>query len=208
LQSEGLVRIDPKQIRIAFVDDRDVPVCDSLKNQGYNVDLIDGTGNLDNLCDGRYHIIFFDVRGVGANLGGDGLDILRYVAEHNPLIHRVVFTAKALSPEEAELARQHSNRILKKDPGAAKVIKLIEDFVMNLNQDSIVASLDSSLSLNMYKKYRLKNGWVPDQKDIAAIAKGSVGKTGEATQRATNLIKLATALIALVKTGLVATASA
>ncbi len=40
----------------------------------YDVDHWEDVDNLDNIVDGRHHVVFLDVRGVGGKYGGNGLD--------------------------------------------------------------------------------------------------------------------------------------
>ena len=65
---------NPKRLRVLFIDDVLVPAVESLRKQGYDVEQVTDVDSLDELCSGKYQVIFFDVRGVGEKLGKNGLD--------------------------------------------------------------------------------------------------------------------------------------
>src|SRR5690349_39124 len=103
--------VNAKRLRVLFIDDEELPLFENLKTQGFDVDKIDDVENLDQICDGRYQVIFFDVRGIGRKVEvrdgkASGLDIVKFVARNNPLIFRVVYSAKPFESHEVDDVRR------------------------------------------------------------------------------------------------------
>src|SRR5689334_15378163 len=107
--------MNTKQLRILFIDDEDLPIIQAFRDEHYDVQHWKEVESLDALVDGRFHVIFIDVRGVGEKFGGTGLNLLQYISTHNPLVFTVVFSAKPFTGQESELIRRHADRCITKD---------------------------------------------------------------------------------------------
>ena len=189
------MKIDPKRVRVLFLDDEHLPVVEILKQQGYDVDQLVRTGALDALCDGRYWVIFFDVRGIGSELGGSGLNVLEYVAEHNPLITRFVYSAKPFEGSEAELVRKYATKVVPKDTTILEIIRLLEETASGIGRDSILEELSHRFSLSWWQKLKLRLGFGLSRADVLSLSR-KVGATADAIKVVSNCVKLALAIFA------------
>lgn len=62
------LRFKKDTVRILFIDDKQMPVVDNLKNSGWSVEKIEDVKSEDNEIIQRNHIIFVDYKGVGKNI--------------------------------------------------------------------------------------------------------------------------------------------
>lgn len=187
------MKIDAKKLRILFVDDEDLEITNVLKREGYDVEHWRDVESLDQLCDGRYQVILLDVRGIGSKNGGNGLDILKYVATHNPLIYACVFSAKPFTGEEADIIRQYAGRSITKDCTAYDLIEILEAYASTLSEKKIMELLESKFEIGWYTKWQLKRGQKLSESRIARLGKAS--KIGvDAIKVAGNMTSVAIAL--------------
>lgn len=167
------MRISAKKLRILFVDDEDLETPKALKTEGYDVEHWRDVENLDQLCDGRYQIILLDVRGIGEKYGGNGLDILKYVATHNPLIYVCVFSAKPFTGEEAETIRKFAKKAITKDCTIYELIEIFEGYASTLSEHSMMELIESQFKLNFIDKWKLRHGHQLSQSRLEKISKAS-----------------------------------
>jgi hypothetical protein len=187
--------VDPKKLRILFLDDEDLPVIPAMKQQGFDVERLPDVENLDDLCDGRYQIIFFDVRGVGAKLGGTGLDVLKYVAVNNPMVYRIVYSAKPFEGSELELLREFSNKVVSKDESVYQIIEAIREYAKTVSPEAVISSLEARFKIGWLTRFKLKRGWDLSSQDVQKIAKKS-SLSADAVKIVANCTAIAKVLIA------------
>lgn len=167
------MKIDPKKLRILFVDDEELEVKNSLAREGYDVDYWKDVDSLDKLCDGKYQVIFLDIRGVGEKYGGSGLDILKYVASHNPLIYVAVFSAKPFTGDEAEIIRKFARRSITKDCTVYDIIEILEGYSASMTEAAVIQMLEGHVRLNWLAKWKIKRGQPLSPSQIEKIRKAS-----------------------------------
>jgi hypothetical protein len=165
-----------------------------LKAEGYDVEYWPDVENLEKLTDGRYHVIFLDVRGIGSKYRGNGLDVLKYVATYNPLVYTVVFSAKPFTPSESELVRRYAKHCISKDSTAYEMIDLLHQYASSIDAKRILAALEKHFPIGWYVKWKLRAGKELSERDIQALAKHSA-TAHDAYKIAANCAKLTTALI-------------
>ena len=188
--------IGPKQLRILFIDDERLEVINTLKTEGYDVDHWEDVENLEKIVDGRYHIVFFDVRGIGGKYGGNGLDIVKYVGIHNPIIHSIVFSAKPFSGDESDLIRQFAKRSMTKDCTFYELVELLENYAKSLSPESVIKELEKTIKLGFIDKWKIKRGSIPNRNSIEKIAKSS-GIANDGIKIVSNTTSIAVSLIKL-----------
>jgi DNA-binding NtrC family response regulator len=186
----------PKQLRILFIDDDKLEVINTLKSEGYDVEHWEDVDNLDNIVDGRHHIVFLDVRGVGGKYGGNGLDILKYVGEHNSLVFSVIFSAKPFTGKESELIRRYAKRSMAKDCTFYEIVELLEEYARSLSPEKIIAELEKTVKLGFFAKRKIRNGTPLAKESIEKLAKNS-GIAVDALKIVSNTTSIAASLIAL-----------
>lgn len=188
--------INPKKLRILFVDDDDLEVIHTLKSEGYDVEHWKDVENLSGITDGRYHVAFLDVRGVGERYGGNGLDILKYVATHNPLIYTIVFSAKPFTPGESEIIRQHAKKSMEKDCTFYEITEALENFSKSISTEAIISQIESTIKLGWFQKYKIRQGKALSDRSIQKLARTS-GITKDAISIISNITGTAAALVKL-----------
>jgi len=167
------MRISAKKLRILFVDDEELETPKALKTEGYDVEHWRDVENLDHLCDGRYQIILLDVRGIGEKYGGNGLDILKYIATHNPLIYVCVFSAKPFTGEEAEIIRKFAKKAITKDCTIYDLIEIFESYASTLSERSMMDMIENQFKLNFIDKWKLRHGYQLSQNRLEKISNAS-----------------------------------
>jgi hypothetical protein len=188
--------LNPKQLRILFIDDDRLEVVNTLKSEGYDVDYWEDVENLDKIVDGRFHVVFLDVRGIGAKYGGNGLDILKYVGVHNPLVYSVVFSAKPFTGAESELIRKHAKRSMTKDCTFYELVELLEDYAKSLSPAVVIDQLERTVRLGFIAKWRIRRGIGLPVNSIERLAKSS-GLATDAVKIVANSTTIAVSLIKL-----------
>ena len=191
------MKVEAKKLRVLFVDDEELEITNALKREGYDIEHWRDVENLDQLCDGRYQVILLDVRGIGGKYGGNGLNVLKYVATHNPLVYTCIFSAKPFTGEEAEVIRQYAGRSITKDSTIFELIDIFETYASTLSEEKVLEILESKFELNWYDKWRLKHGHQLSQSRLAKISKAS--KIGlEAIKVASNMTTVAILLFKII----------
>src|SRR5687768_13946462 len=127
--------MDVKKLRILFIDDEDLPIIQAFRDEKYDVQHWRDVESLDAIVDGRFHIIFVDVRGVGQKFGGTGLNLVEYIRNHNPLVYTIVFSAKPFTGQESELIRKCADRCITKDCTFYELSEAIEQYARGLSTD-------------------------------------------------------------------------
>lgn len=189
-------KVNSRRLRVLFIDDVDVPAVATLRQQGYDVTQQTDVESLDDLCSGRYHVIFFDVRGVGEKLGKNGLDILRFVAEHNSLIYRVAYSARPFEASETDFLAKYADRSVKKDLTIVEFIDVIEGYAATLSSADVMARIRESLTLTWLQRYKLRHGWRFGDTDLHRIAKAS-GMAADSITVVKNVVTVGQALWAI-----------
>jgi DNA-binding NtrC family response regulator len=191
------MKIDAKKLRVLFIDDEELEITHALKSEGYDIEHWRDVDNLDGLCDGRYHVIFLDVRGIGGKYGGNGLNVLKYIATHNPLIYTCIFSAKPFTGEEAETIRQYAGRAITKDCSTYDLIEILETYAATLSADKVTELLDNKLGLSWFDRWKLKRGQQLSQSRLARLSKAS--KAGaDAIKVAANMTSAAMSLYKII----------
>lgn len=188
--------IDPKNLRILFIDDDDLEVIRTLKTEGYDVEHWRDVEALTGIADGRYHVTFLDVRGVGEKYGGNGLDILKYVATHNPLVYTIVFSAKPFTPAESEVIRQYAKKSMEKDCTFYEITETLEEFAKSISIDTVISQIEKTVKLNWWQKIMIRKGFRLPDRSIQKLARAS-GLTKDAITIVANITTIAAALIKL-----------
>lgn len=188
--------LNPKKLRILFIDDETLEIVSTLKSEGYDVDHWPDVQSLENIVDGRYHIVFFDVRGIGEKYGGNGLDIVKYVGTHNPLIHSVVFSAKPFNGAESELIRRYAKMSMTKDCSFYEIAEVIESYAKSITADYLVQEIGRTARLGFFQRFKLRQGTPLSPKAIEKIAKNSA-LGADAIKIVTNVTTVAASLIKL-----------
>ncbi len=175
----NLPLVNPRRIRIAFVDDEDNEFVDIFKDWSYDVELIKDVERLDPLVNGRYQLIFLDIRGVGSKLKMDGIGVLEHIKKRNPLIHVVVCSGARFNSEETRKINQYANDIIPKDASIEEYISVIEDETSTITPDAYLSYLSGlGINLKLNKTYRLAS----DNKKLSAyIANKSPHKLDAST---------------------------
>ncbi len=188
--------MEARRLRILFVDDEDLQIIGNLKAEGFDVEHWRDVESLEKLADGRYHVVFLDVRGVGKKHGGTGLDVLRYLAIHNPLVFTIVFSAKPFTPQEGELLRKHANRCMTKDCTFYDVVEAIEDHAKTLTPEKIIENLEKTVKLGWFTRRRILKGTSLSERQLEALARKS-GIASDAVKIVANCTQIAATLLAL-----------
>lgn len=188
--------ISAKQLRILFIDDDRLEVINTLKVEGYDVEYWNDVESLDKLVDGRYHIVFIDVRGIGERYGGNGLDILKYVATHNPMVYTVVFSAKPFTGSESDLIRQCAKRCMTKDCSFYDIVDVLEAYARSLTPEAVIKELEKTVRLGFWTKRKIRRGEIIKQTSIEKLAKSS-GIASDAVKIVSNTTSITLSLIKL-----------
>jgi DNA-binding NtrC family response regulator len=188
--------VSAKQLRILFVDDEKLEVVSTLKNEGYDVDYWADVENLENIVDGRYHVVFLDVRGIGSKYGGNGLDIVKYVGTHNPLVFTIVFSAKPFTGAESDLIRQYAKRSMEKDCTFYEVLELLEEHAKSLSPETIIHELEKTVKVGLIQRWQIRRGSPLSRASIEKLAKSS-GITQDAVKIVSNTTAIAVSLFKL-----------
>ncbi|MBI5117211.1 hypothetical protein HZA56_12115 [Candidatus Poribacteria bacterium] len=188
--------VSAKQLRILFVDDDKLEVVSTLKNEGYDVDYWVDVENLENIVDGRYHVVFLDVRGIGSKYGGNGLDIVKYVGTHNPLVFTVVFSAKPFTGAESDLIRRYAKRSMEKDCTFYEVLELLEDHAKSLSPEAVIRELEKTVKVGFFQKWQIRRGNHLSTASIEKLAKSS-GIAQDAAKIVSNTTSIAASLFKL-----------
>lgn len=150
--------VDPKQIRVAFVDDENPEYDSFFQEGGYDVTHISEVKNLNCLSDGRYQIIFLDIRGVGTSLGMDGIDILEHLKKKNPLLKIIVCSGARFDSREAKRINLQADDIIPKDAPVTSYLELIDDTASDISLEKYLESLGSfNIELNAGKVIKLSS---------------------------------------------------
>ena len=191
------MKLDAKKLRILFIDDEELEITHALKSEGYDVECWRDVEQLDAVCDGKYHVIFLDVRGIGNKYGGNGLDILKYIATHNPLIFTCVFSAKPFTGEEAEIIRKYAGRSVTKDCPVYDLIEILETYASTLSEGKITELIESKFALNWWDRWKLKRGQQLSQNRLSKLSKAS--KAGvDALKVVTNMTAVAVSIYKII----------
>lgn len=196
------MKIDHKKLRILFVDDEaSPPLVSSLKRQGYDVTHVTDIDDLDATCDGKYQMVFFDIQGVGkvfdsGSRTGTGLDLVEYVASHNPLIFTVVYSAQPWDSAHVKVAHDYAHRTLVKDPSLTEVIEIIETFANSINTKMLVDQFGKAVPLSAIRRFLLSRGIGLTEEKLKGIAKKS-GVGADTMKLAANLSSIVGVLLTL-----------
>lgn len=188
--------MDSKKLRILFVDDEELAIVNLLKNEGYDVEYWPDVENLDKLCGGKYQIVFLDVRGIGEKYHGNGLDILKYLVEHNPLIFPIVLSAKPFNASETEIIRKYAARSMPKDCTVYDLIEVLELYARSISSEKIFTKINDIAKLSYFQKWKLKRGQELTRADWENLAKKTtIG--ADAVNIVANVTTVAASLLAL-----------
>jgi len=191
------MKINAKKLRVLFVDDEELEIIKALKGEGYDVEYWRDVDHLDGLCDGRYHVIILDVRGIGSKYGGNGLGVLKYVATHNPLIYTCIFSAKPFTGEEADIIRKYAGRSITKDCTLYELIDVLESYASTLTERKITELIESKFALRWWDKWSLKRGKPLSIGRLETLSKAS--KTGvDAIKIVSNMTTVAVTLYKII----------
>jgi len=138
--------IDSKKIRIAFVDDQENDFFDLFKDWGYDVEhieAVDKLAQLEQLANGRYQLIFLDIRGVGTALKMDGIGVLQHIKTRNPLVYLVVCSGARFDSNETRLIKEYSDDVIPKDTSAETYIGVVETAVRSVSIASYISALSN-----------------------------------------------------------------
>lgn len=188
--------INPKNLRILFIDDDDLEVIKTLKTEGYDVEHWKDVDNLSGITDGRYHVVFIDVRGVGEKYGGNGLDILKYVAIHNPLLYTIIFSAKPFTPSESEKIREYAKKSMEKDCTFYDITETLDYYAKSINAVALIEQIEKTIKLTWFQKFQIRRGRLLSNKAVQQLAKNS-GIVKDALSIVANITGTAAALIKL-----------
>jgi uncharacterized membrane protein len=124
-------------INILFIDDLDlddVKIVDTLRRQGWKVDLIKDIENLDDTKVREADIFFVDVEGVGIalNCEGEGLGLGETLRERYPNKKVIIYSAQSAGNMFHDGIRK-VDHILKKNAGYPTFIRLVEKFSIEIN---------------------------------------------------------------------------
>jgi DNA-binding NarL/FixJ family response regulator len=162
-----------KQLRILFVDDEELEIFNLLKSEGYDVDHWTDVATMDSLCDGRFHVIFLDVRGVGSKFGGSGIDLLKYVAKHSPLTQRYIFSAKPFSAAETQVIQKCANDTLSKDSGFFEIVEELDRYARSITAERVINLIENEgIKLSWFDKWRIKRGHELPKARLEVLSKG------------------------------------
>lgn len=188
--------MNTKQLRILFIDDEDLPVIQTFRDEHYDVQHWKDVESLEALVDGRFQVVFIDVRGVGQRYGGTGLNLLQHISTHNPLVFTIVFSAKPFTGQELELVRQHADRCITKDCTFYDLTDAIELYAKSLTPDSVIERLEKVVTLTWWQRFRIRRGKVLSERSVEDLAKKS-RMAGDAIAIVKNCTAIASGLMAL-----------
>lgn len=186
--------MEAKKLRVLFVDDEELEIVKVLRQEGYQADHWHDVENLDVLVDGRYQVVFLDVRGIGRKHNGNGLDVLKYVATYNPLVYRVVFSAKPFTARENEITRQFADRVVTKDCTTYELIDVLDRYAKSVSVDYVVAKIASQVPLGWFAKWKIKRGMALSEGQIGKLSK-KVTVASDATKIVANIAATAAILV-------------
>ncbi|MCY9865495.1 MULTISPECIES: hypothetical protein [Vibrio] len=136
-KQENDLLIDRNSIKIAIIDDMEVPYLDSLRRSGYNVQHYKDIEDFDMLK--AYSVIVCDIKGVGKSFGSklEGAYIIK--------------EARKLYPEKYIIAM--SSAVYK--ISVAKVIGVADDkIIRDIDLDKVLDSIDTAV--NTMRSNRLR----------------------------------------------------
>jgi DNA-binding NtrC family response regulator len=188
--------MNTKQLRILFIDDEELSIIQTFRDEHYDVQHWKDVESLEALVDGRFQIVFIDVRGVGQKYGGTGLNLLQYISTHNPLVYTVVFSAKPFTGQESELIRQHANRCITKDCTFYDLTDAIEQYAKSLSPDSVITKLEKVVTLSWWQRFWIRRGKTLPKGSLEGLARKSQ-ITGDAITIVKNCTTIAAGLIVL-----------
>lgn len=191
-----ITMISPKNLRILFIDDEKLEIINILRKEGYDVEHWEDVDNLEKIVDGRYHIVFIDVRGIGEKYGGNGLDVLKYIGIHNPIIHSIIFSAKPFTGTESELIRKHAKRSMSKDCTFYEIAELLDEYSKSLTPESVINELEKTVKLGFFAKRKIRGGNNLSKDEIEKFAKKS-GIATDAIKIVANTTTIAASIIKL-----------
>jgi DNA-binding NtrC family response regulator len=188
--------MNTKQLRILFIDDENLPIIQAFRDEHYDVQHWIDVDSLENLVDGRFQVVFIDVRGIGKKFGGTGLNLLPYISSHNPLIYTIVFSAKPFTGQESELIRKHADRCITKDCTFYELTDALEEYARSLTADLVIERLEKVVKLNWWQRFWIRRGKSLPKSSLDALAK-KTQLTGDAVEIVKNCTAIAAGLIAL-----------
>ncbi|MGL6490178.1 hypothetical protein ACSZNX_03465 [Aeromonas veronii] len=181
--------IDRNNIKIAIIDDMEVPYIDSLRKSGYNVRHYKDIEDFDMLK--AYSVIICDIKGVGKHFGSklEGAYIIK--------------EARKLYPEKYIIAM--SSAVYK--ISVAKIIGVADDkIIRDTDLDRVSNAVDTAVNImrsNRLRWLRLRNDllnthnvdmydvWLIEQDFIAAMVKKDIKKleNSKAINHANDMVK-------------------
>jgi DNA-binding NarL/FixJ family response regulator len=188
--------MNTKQLRILFIDDEDLPIIQAFRDEHYDVQHWKDVESLEALVDGRFQVVFVDVRGVGHKYGGTGLNLVQHISRHNPLIYTIVFSAKPFTGQESDLIRKHADRCIMKDCTFYELTDELEQYAKGLTPAFVIARLENVVKLNWWQRFLIKRGKPLSDRSLDKLAKRTQF-AGDALAIVKNSTAIAAALIAL-----------
>lgn len=119
-----------KNCRILFIDDHDVPLIITLKNEGWCVDYWEDVKRMSDLESGQYDLIFLDIGGVGIEYSPkeEGLGILRRLKDANPSVLVIAYSSQEYDFEKQKFY-EIADAKLSKSSGALQAMSTIEELL-------------------------------------------------------------------------------
>lgn len=166
-----------QRTNILFIDDKEFPVVDILKNNGWlNTSRVEDVRNLFDVSIKNAHIIFVDINGVGKEMAfaDEGLGLVRAIKERHPEKYVVVYSAEPAGDRFNEGLAAADSR-LRKNAEPIQFLSVVEKYSRDcFSPDSCVARIQEALR----KEFGLILSHEDIRRNIARIKSG--GDTSEA----------------------------
>lgn len=125
-------------VPIAVIDDELFAAQQTLKNNGYDINVLGDIKNLDEVE--NYNIILCDLQGVGRHLDGknQGAFLINEIKRNSPEKFVIAYTGGALSDEITTKANESADAFLRKDADVQEWRDKLDDYIERVSNPIIV----------------------------------------------------------------------
>jgi len=125
-------------VPIAVIDDEPLAAEVNLRNHGYKIVQIGDVKRIDEVKD--YRIVLCDLMGVGKHFdeSKQGAGIIQEIRANYPSTFVVAYSGSALNSGPARAAKEHADRVFRKDEDISEWRRLLDDFIQKAADPEIV----------------------------------------------------------------------
>jgi hypothetical protein len=166
--------VDRNGIKIAIIDDMDVPYLDMLRNSGYNVKHYKDIEDFEILK--SYSVIICDIRGVGKSFGSklEGAYIIKEIRKLYPEKYIIAMSSAVYKINVAKIIDVADDKIVR-DTELDQVINSVDKAVciMRSNRQKWLRLREHLLNIHQVDLYDV---WCIEQDFISAVIKKDINK--------------------------------